>query len=986
MYTSQKDIEAVRYVRWRARHDLLYLCNKILGYDKIRGDVHGPIMQKLQGFTPPPREEMALYDGFDGVKWQYKPYVPFREFVKRPGNKRVLILDPRGWFKCLKTNNLVGLTSGVFVTADKLSIGDTIRGVNETTLEDEPTVITGIEEQGEQDCYRITFRSGRTLEVSYNHPIRTVDGWVDAENISAGVRVPLLMKYQTTGNTYYREAELLGWMIGDGYCPAARITTKLQVQDVLAATDKAGFSYTVATKEDGISNISILQARTWLESLGIRDCRSGDKFVPEVIFTSDDQTVREFLKGLYGADGCCDSHGFSYTSKSRRLIDDVQRLLTRLGIYSTVVKSFNQKYKTWYYQLRVRGKDADKFNSQVEWVKKKSYDFAQGSGADDTVPKAWRKRYGKYLWQRGRKPAWLPLNKSFVKYDITKDKLRPLAEALDDSYLRRISSDEIYWDTVKAVEYIGKHPTLAIETSSKTICVEDLITHNSSINAVAHTLQWIINYPNIAILFVQSNLDKAEEVLGEIKDHFKMNERFRLYFPEHCPVESKIKDWGRMLQFTTEAREAGYIRKEPTVTACSIEKAQAGMHYDVIKFSDIVDPSNCKTPEQIQSIFNSFVGFKYLLVQPNSDYWMDVEGTRYDYSDTYGRIIEAEMKRPKDSRVWRIHVRGCYKKAHPDGKPLEFIPEELSYPDEIVDGKRVSNFPQEFPVEKLELEERMPETTEKSFACQMKNNPSDLSADALMFPPAYFTTVDRQTFKSHIRCPYYTTTVDTADTQEAHSDFSAITTVGWSASGKGYVVDIQHGKYKPMELIETIFHVYKKWRPQTVTIEEDRYVNGLKPMIERLMQLDTTDGHGNKTHPWLPLRYIKRDNRQKKVDRILFTLQPWYKARDIVFLDDIPCLDTVRDQFQRFPNTIHDDILDTLADQFQDRNFFGRNLPREMEGEIFSQEVAKVRRRWETEMSGGYTLAFETADNGTSGGGLYTGPPLPSELLWTGGL
>lgn len=505
----------------------------------------------------------------------------------------------------------------------------------------------------------------------------------------------------------------------------------------------------------------------------------------------------------------------------------------------------------------------------------------------------------------------------------------------------------------------------------------------STINAVSHTMQWIINYPNISILFTQSNLDKAEEVLGEIKDHFKMNPAFRYYFPEHCPAENKIKDWGRVLQFTTEAREKGYIRKEPTVTACSIEKAQAGMHYDVIKFSDIVDPSNCKTPEQINSIFNSFVGFKYLLVQPNSDYWMDVEGTRYDFNDTYGKIIEGEMKKPPEKRVWKIHVRGCYKKKHPDGKELKNTPEELSYPDELDEGgRRISNFPTEFPIEKLEAEQNATETTEKSFACQMKNNPADMSADALMFPLSYFQTIDRKTFTSYVKCSYYTTTVDTADTQEAHSDFSAITTMGWSASGKGYVIDIQHGKYKPMELIELIFHVYKKFRPITVTIEEDRYVNGLKPMIERLMQLGQTDSHGNPTHPYLPLKYIKRDNRQKKIDRILFTLQPWYKAKDIVFLEDLPALDTVRDQFQRFPNTIHDDILDTLADQFQERNFFGRTMPREMEGEVFSQEIQKVYRRYEIDITGGYDLTRET---GVSPG-FNTGPPLAAELQWTGGL
>jgi hypothetical protein len=60
----------------------------------------------------------------------------------------------------------------------------------------------------------------------------------------------------------------------------------------------------------------------------------------------------------------------------------------------------------------------------------------------------------------------------------------------------------------------------------------------TTINVVGHTIQWILNYPDIAIMIIQSNGDKANDFLNKIKKHFQGNEKFRRLFPEHCPSES----------------------------------------------------------------------------------------------------------------------------------------------------------------------------------------------------------------------------------------------------------------------------------------------------------------------------------------------------------------------------------------------------------------------------------------------------------------
>ncbi len=199
----------------------------------------------------------------------------------------------------------------------------------------------------------------------------------------------------------------------------------------------------------------------------------------------------------------------------------------------------------------------------------------------------------------------------------------------------------------------------------------------TTINAQAHSIQWVLNYPDMAIMIIQSNLDKAEMILGEIKKHFQYNDKFRMLFPEHCPIKT-IDDYGTKGKFTSCARDRQITRREETFLTSSIDAGTAGIHVDVMKFSDIVEPSNTGTIDQMESVTRSFYMGENLLVGPN--YWIDVEGTRYDYSECYGRIIDSQKELPQHLRSWKIHVRGCYQKDKPDGEAELFTPEELELP------------------------------------------------------------------------------------------------------------------------------------------------------------------------------------------------------------------------------------------------------------------------------------------------------------------
>lgn len=455
----------------------------------------------------------------------------------------------------------------------------------------------------------------------------------------------------------------------------------------------------------------------------------------------------------------------------------------------------------------------------------------------------------------------------------------------------------------------------------------------TTINAQSHTIQWLLNYPDIAIMIIQSNLEKAEMILGEIKQHFQYNAIFRQLFPEHCPVRA-IESFGTKGKFTTLARNRGLTRKEESVSTSSIDAGSSGIHVDVIKYSDIVEPSNVGTPEQMEKVTQGFYMSQNLLVGPK--YWIDVEGTRYDFADTYGQIIKLDKDTPPEKRDWKIHARGCYKKDT-GGKPETFRPEELILPDLLVDGKRILHWNDEERGLTLDHYEMKRREDPYLFSCQQCNSPSGGVDGRSIFPVEpgkYPALITRKDFRQNVRISHYVATVDTAETIGKRSNYTAITVAAFASDGRVYINEIIHGKFLPDETCALICNLNSLTRNQTkdgspsglplygsklaeIHIEETGFARGLNVALNMYQHL---------TGNFLPIKTIKRDNQAAKIERIQSTLQPYYRDKKLIFLDDIKCMDHLLDELRQFPRSQSDDILDTLADLFQLKTWFGREI------------------------------------------------------------
>jgi len=400
----------------------------------------------------------------------------------------------------------------------------------------------------------------------------------------------------------------------------------------------------------------------------------------------------------------------------------------------------------------------------------------------------------------------------------------------------------------------------------------------TSIITIAHIIQWILNYPNVRILLSTATGDQCKKMLTEIKGHFQFNKQFRSLFPDYCPPPKKAADFGSQEEFTIPNRTVH--RKEPTLSTCSVGKVIAGAHYEVIKNSDLVDKENVKTPGQIADVISHFGYLNPLLERseiPPHNGWIDVEGTRYDFGDLYGRLIEAG--------TWRTVIRP---RAGED-----------------------TVWASRFPVSELKRIEK--EVGPYIFSCQYRNRP--IPPEGGLCDPSAIVFIPRLAIGQLLPILRLHCTIDLhgLEPMKNDNDFTALTVHGFDRDGRMYVIDVRHGRFTPSDVIWHIFNIHERY-PTLVDfkIEKEAHARVLLPFLQR---------EASKRQRFPVMVPIKRDTHVSKQQRIK-GLQPWFKAGIIRFAEDLGCKTELILEIMQFPSQssgVHDDILDTLADAMQNQ-------------------------------------------------------------------
>ena len=195
---------------------------------------------------------------------------------------------------------------------------------------------------------------------------------------------------------------------------------------------------------------------------------------------------------------------------------------------------------------------------------------------------------------------------------------------------------------------------------------------------------------------------------------------------------------------------------------------------------------------------------------------------------------------------------------------------------------------------KVSIEDKQRQLGSYVFSYEMMNQPID-EAQA-EFKKEWFQYAKEDDLK-HLNLLTFIA-IDTAVSQKESADFTGIAINRVSEQGKRYITSYKL-KINPTELIEHIFYLYDKYKPEILGIEETVFLLAIKPFLEDEMR------KRNKFITITPLKHggVKKETRIRG-------LIPLFESKSVFFIDESNDLEQ---EMRVFPRGQHDDVLDAVC-------------------------------------------------------------------------
>lgn len=472
----------------------------------------------------------------------------------------------------------------------------------------------------------------------------------------------------------------------------------------------------------------------------------------------------------------------------------------------------------------------------------------------------------------------------------------------------------------------------------------------SSLVTLAHSIQWILNYPNVRLLFTTATETLVTGFIIEIRSHFIQNEQLRQLFPECCPQakDGKIPELGNLGGFTCPARDnankkLGPGGKEPTVLASTVGSAITGYHGDVFFNDDLVEKINSGSQNGIDEVIRHFGSMWDMLEKYNSREdgvplhgWQYTTGTPWDFSDLYQvrRNYQEEIKAKGLAETVNMVIRSAAPNW-PDGPFL---------------------WPERMGKEALRAIEADPSRGPAQLAAQYLMNPI-VAGQGLISDVSQIIWTPHAIMEQLLPRMTLYAALDLAGMDQgakgSDNDYTCLT-VGGFANARLYVPFMLHGRPPVEEVIEWIFRVFQRF-PQIVKfkIEKEAHARVLLPFLKREM---------SQRNIWIPIEATPRNNQQSKEQKIR-ALRPWFQDGLLRFSDDLPYRTALEMEVKGFPKFRHNDILDTLRDLMDEGKGINAGvLSSRMQPVSTKDPVTSIFERldrenfWEQSAAGGYDM------------------------------
>ena len=431
-----------------------------------------------------------------------------------------------GFNKCLVgSTEIVDAATGRIITIQELydgteTISETIScDTDLLRLQNQP--VTDVIFNGVKPVYQLITQTGRTITATGNHPFYAFGGWRNLEDLSIGERIAVPRRLDIDGTKVWdrHKVIVLGHLLAEGnLCHPTGIYyytgDTAQWEDYVENLNK--FENTIASTHIRRGNMHDVYSKRvnrsktaevvdWIDKLGLRNTNSYTKHFPQEVFELKNEQIALLIARMWEGDGHINEKGRSayYASSSARMIHQLQHLLLRLNIITSlreVVFPYTEGHTE--YQLFITGNaDIQTFseligqhfinNAKRCTLERMVLPELHATSSRDVIPLEVRdlvrvaKEESGYKWKEiatasGISTTSFSRTKSVGKSGFTHNIIHNLAEFFDSNELRRLSDNDVYWDKVVSIEYVGEEPTydLTIENTHNFVA-NDIIVHNS---------------------------------------------------------------------------------------------------------------------------------------------------------------------------------------------------------------------------------------------------------------------------------------------------------------------------------------------------------------------------------------------------------------------------------------------------------------------------------------------------------------------------
>nr|WP_306439291.1 replicative DNA helicase [Nocardioides antri] len=386
-----------------------------------------------------------------------------------------------------------------------------------------PRTLTHAFPSGTKQVFEATLASGRRVKATANHPFLTYDGWMPLGELAVGSRVGAIRHVPPPLEITPREQDeivLLAHLLGDGSFVRRQPIRYASIDEAnLAAVAEAArrrFGITPKRDEHAAARVTTLRLpapyrlthgrrnpiAAWLDEDGLFGLRSHEKFVPSWVFSLPKEQVGLFLRHIWSTDGCVhldekrNLGRVYYASTSRRLVDDLARLLGRYNVFTRIKRVRKNGYRDGWHlhvvgvenQLRfldeigVHGARGDK----ARLLAKQLRDVVPNTNLDTIPVDVWQDVKG-VLADQGmtHREFAAAMGTQFSgstmwKRAPSRQRMAKVAAVLDAAEFDVLATNDVYWDSVASIEPIGEEPVYdATVLGVHNFVAEGIPLHNS---------------------------------------------------------------------------------------------------------------------------------------------------------------------------------------------------------------------------------------------------------------------------------------------------------------------------------------------------------------------------------------------------------------------------------------------------------------------------------------------------------------------------